>query len=64
MYYLIAYFFITTLKYFNFPNFRDMPIDYNLYRKFWALQDVFRKPSQCYEKKFWSLFTNVSFTTL
>ncbi|KAL4236751.1 THO complex subunit 1 [Mactra antiquata] len=34
----------------------DTPIDYNLYRKFWSLQDFFRKPGQCYEKKFWVNF--------
>ncbi|KAK3091924.1 hypothetical protein FSP39_023755 [Pinctada imbricata] len=26
------------------------PIDYNLYRRFWTLQDYFRKPTQCYDK--------------
>jgi THO complex subunit 1 len=25
-------------------------INYNLYRKFWSLQDYFRYPVQCYEK--------------
>ncbi|WAR23251.1 THOC1-like protein [Mya arenaria] len=37
---------------------KEVPIDYNLYRKFWSLQDYFRKPSQCYEKKFWSVFVS------
>ncbi|XP_062589734.1 THO complex subunit 1-like [Saccostrea cucullata] len=32
------------------------PIDYNLYRRFWALQEYFRKPSQCYEKVPWKGF--------
>lgn len=39
----------------------EFPIDYNLYRKFWSLQDFFRKPGQCYEKKPWSIFIAVSF---
>lgn len=38
----------------------EAPIDYNMYRKFWSLQDYFRKPSQCYEKKFWSNFVTNS----
>lgn len=25
-----------------------VPVDFNLYRKFWALQDYFRNPTQCY----------------
>lgn len=33
-------------------------IDYNLYKKFWALQDFFRKPNQCYDKAPWKAFTN------
>ncbi|XP_022102620.1 THO complex subunit 1-like isoform X2 [Acanthaster planci] len=32
------------------------PIDYLLYRKFWALQDYFRNPTQCYIKDKWRLF--------
>ncbi|XP_033738778.1 LOW QUALITY PROTEIN: THO complex subunit 1-like [Pecten maximus] len=32
------------------------PVDYNLYRRFWALQDFFRKPTQCYEKVPWKMF--------
>ncbi|CAE1172265.1 THOC1 [Acanthosepion pharaonis] len=35
-----------------------VPIDYNLYRKFWALQDFFRKPVQCYEKLSWMTFVS------
>ncbi|KAH3695458.1 THO complex subunit 1-like [Dreissena polymorpha] len=38
----------------------DVPIDYNLYGKFWSLQDFFRRPVQCYEKKFWSTFVTNS----
>ena len=37
----------------------DLKIDYNLYKKFWTLQDFFRDPIQCYTK--WSMFSNVSF---
>ncbi|XP_077868865.1 THO complex subunit 1-like [Saccoglossus kowalevskii] len=32
------------------------PIDYNLYRKFWSLQDYFRYPVQCYNKEAWRRF--------
>ncbi|XP_074098422.1 THO complex 1-like protein Hpr1 isoform X1 [Cotesia typhae] len=32
-------------------------MDYNLYRKFWALQDVFRNPNQCYNKVHWKVFS-------
>ncbi|XP_008213700.1 THO complex subunit 1 isoform X2 [Nasonia vitripennis] len=32
-------------------------IDYNLYRKFWALQDFFRNPNQCYNKMHWKCFS-------
>ncbi|CAC5356367.1 THOC1 [Mytilus coruscus] len=32
------------------------PVDYNLYRRFWSLQDIFRKPNQCYEKLPWKQF--------
>ncbi|CAK9799633.1 THO complex subunit 1 [Anthophora quadrimaculata] len=34
-----------------------VPIDYNLYRKFWALQDFFRNPNQCYSKMHWKVFS-------
>ncbi|XP_078046919.1 THO complex 1-like protein Hpr1 isoform X2 [Augochlora pura] len=34
-----------------------VPIDYNLYRKFWALQDFFRNPNQCYQKMYWKVFS-------
>ncbi|XP_058804259.1 THO complex subunit 1 isoform X3 [Phymastichus coffea] len=33
-------------------------IDYNLYRKFWALQDFFRNPNQCYIKVQWKVFSS------
>ncbi|KOX72920.1 THO complex subunit 1 [Melipona quadrifasciata] len=32
-------------------------IDYNLYRKFWALQDFFRNPNQLYLKVHWKIFS-------
>lgn len=35
-------------------------IDYNLYCKFWALQDFFRNPNQCYDTTEWKKFANVS----
>ena len=35
-------------------------IDYNLYCKFWALQDFFRNPNQCYSKVHWKTFSAVS----
>ncbi|XP_016139183.1 THO complex subunit 1-like [Sinocyclocheilus grahami] len=34
----------------------SIPIDYNLYRKFWTLQDYFRNPVQCYDKFSWMTF--------
>ncbi|KAF2985235.1 hypothetical protein EK904_007549 [Melospiza melodia maxima] len=38
------------------PTSCSIPIDYNLYRKFWSLQDYFRNPVQCYEKVSWKTF--------
>lgn len=35
-------------------------IDYNLYCKFWHLQDFFRNPNQCYNKVLWKTFSVVS----
>lgn len=37
-----------------------MQTDYNLYRKFWALQDFFRNPNQCYTKMQWKVFSMVN----
>jgi len=37
----------------------SIPVDYNLYRKFWSLQDFFRRPAQCYEKFAWKTFSSV-----
>ncbi|XP_029309961.1 THO complex subunit 1 [Cottoperca gobio] len=42
----------------------SIPIDYNLYRKFWTLQDYFRNPVQCYEKLAWMTFLKFSEETL
>ncbi|CAH1254506.1 THOC1 [Branchiostoma lanceolatum] len=36
------------------------PIDYNLYRKFWSIQDFFRNPNQCYKKDLWKSFASNS----
>ena len=44
--------------------FSSTPIDYALYRRFWSLQDYFRRPSQCYEKVPWKHFVLVSSFTL
>ncbi|XP_043120235.1 THO complex subunit 1 [Puntigrus tetrazona] len=41
-----------------------IPIDYNLYRKFWTLQDYFRNPVQCYDKFLWMTFLKYSDETL
>uniref|UniRef100_A0A673Y803 THO complex 1 n=1 Tax=Salmo trutta TaxID=8032 RepID=A0A673Y803_SALTR len=42
----------------------SIPIDYNLYRKFWTLQDYFRNPVQCYVKFSWMTFLKYSDETL
>ncbi|XP_053293685.1 THO complex subunit 1 [Pleuronectes platessa] len=42
----------------------SIPIDYNLYRKFWTLQDNFRNPLLCYEKFSWMTFLKYSDETL
>ncbi|KAG8442166.1 hypothetical protein GDO86_011097 [Hymenochirus boettgeri] len=42
------------------PNTSSIPIDYNLYRKFWSLQDFFRNPVQCYDKTSWKTFLKFS----
>ena len=37
------------------------PVDYNLYIKFWTLQEYFVNPSKCYSKEGWSLISgNIS----
>ncbi|XP_065354292.1 THO complex subunit 1 [Calliphora vicina] len=44
----------------------DIPIkiDYNLYCKFWSLQDFFRNPNQCYSKASWKMFQTHASTVL
>ncbi|XP_018121830.1 THO complex 1 protein L homeolog isoform X1 [Xenopus laevis] len=42
------------------PNSSSIPIDYNLYRKFWSIQDYFRNPVQCYDKNSWKTFLKFS----
>lgn len=39
---------------------KKIQIDYNLYCKFWSLQEFFRNPNQCYNKVQWKMFTSVS----
>nr|CAG4641545.1 EOG090X0324 [Eurycercus lamellatus] len=35
---------------------QNFQADYNLYKKFWSLQDFFRNPNQCYTKTPWTTF--------
>lgn len=35
----------------------NAPIDFNLYRKLWSLQDFFRQPTQCYSAEQWRTVT-------
>ncbi|ALC46111.1 Hpr1, partial [Drosophila busckii] len=44
----------------------DIPlkIDYDLYCKFWSLQDFFRNPNQCYNKAQWKMFQTHAETIL
>lgn len=37
----------------------QVKIDHNLYCKFWALQDYFRNPNQCYDTAEWRIFEGV-----
>lgn len=37
-----------------------LKIDYNLYCRFWSLQDFFRNPNTCYNKLQWKTFVAVS----
>lgn len=39
-------------------------VDYNLYRKFWSLQEYFRQPTLCYNKVHWRQFTSYSMDVL
>uniref|UniRef100_T1JGG4 Death domain-containing protein n=1 Tax=Strigamia maritima TaxID=126957 RepID=T1JGG4_STRMM len=36
----------------------SISVDYNLYRKFWTLQDTFCNPTTCYSKFTWKTFTS------
>lgn len=38
---------------------RKIKVDYNLYVKFWSLQEFFRSPQDCYNKISWKTFTMV-----
>jgi len=38
---------------------QPLQIDYNLYCKFWSLQDYFRNPNQCYNIVQWKTFSTV-----
>lgn len=49
---------LLTKYYVSYSN-SSIPIDYNLYRKFWTLQDYFRNPLQCYDKLSWMIFLKV-----
>jgi len=44
---------------YNCGVFREAPVDYNFYTKFWSLQDFFREPTQCYNKVLWKKFSTV-----
>ena len=35
----------------------NAPIDFNLYRKLWSIQDFFRQPTQCYVPDQWKVLT-------
>lgn len=39
---------------------KKLTIDYNLYCRFWSLQDFFRNPNSCYNKLQWKTFVAVS----
>lgn len=41
-----------------------LQIDFNLYCKFWALQDFFRNPNQCYNQAQWKTFSTYSANVL
>lgn len=38
------------------PSSDSIQVDYNLYRKFWQLQEFFRNPNLCYNKPHWKQF--------
>lgn len=35
----------------------NAPVDFNLYRKLWSIQDFFRQPTQCYTADQWKVLT-------
>ncbi len=39
----------------------NLKLDYNMYIKFWSLQDYLRNPVQCYNKVNWKTFALVRF---
>lgn len=41
----------------------QLKIDYTLYSRFWALQDFYRNPNQCYDLNSWRKFSSVSTRT-
>lgn len=43
---------------------KAITVDYNLYRKFWSLQDYFRQPTLCYNKISWKQFQSYSSNVL
>lgn len=36
----------------------SLPVDFNLYHKLWALQDLFCQPAQCYTPEQWKVLTS------
>jgi len=38
---------------------KNMRLDFNMYVKFWSLQDFLRNPVQCYNKVNWKTFSLV-----
>lgn len=42
----------------------NISVDYNLYRKFWSLQEFFRQPFLCYNKVNWKHFSSYSSNVL
>ncbi len=42
------------------PGSSAYPVDYQLYRRFWQLQQFFANPLRCYDRKNWLLFKAVN----
>lgn len=38
---------------------KNLNVDYNMYTKFWSLQDFLKNPNLCYNKVQWKTFTTV-----